>query len=102
MKDHIQIPIGRGTKMSGGALNINLCIVEDNLLGGTSKLADCTPGLHVEDLKRVLLRLRKRIANTLPLTPRQDEADRLRALDCEIQAQLNHHISKTKEIFVEV
>ncbi len=100
MKDNIQNPIGLGAKSSGGTLNINLCIVEDNLLGGTVQLADCAECLHIVDFKRVLLRLRKRIANTLPLTPRRDEADRLRQLDQEAQAQLNnHHHSTVGEMF---
>jgi hypothetical protein len=91
MKNNIQNSIGLGAKSSGGTLNINLCIVEDNLLGGTARLSDCAGCLQIVDLKRVLLRLRKRIAITLPLTPRRDEADRLRRLDQEAQTQLNNH-----------
>ncbi len=102
MKDNIQNSIGLGAKSSSGTFNINLCIVEDNLLGGTVQLADYAGCLHIVDFKRVLLRLRKRIANTLPLTPRRDEADRLRQLDQEAQAQLNnHHHPTVGEMFSE-
>ena len=102
MKNNIQNSIGHDAEASGVTININLCIVEDNLLGGTARLADCAQSLHSVDFKRVLLRLRKRIANTLPFTPRLDEADRLRTLDQEAQSQLNNHQhSAMGEVFAE-